>query len=204
MKIRKILAFLTAVILTCSASSCTLRGKGSSSEEADSKKSDSDDERDKDDDDNDTDDDISGRYQEDFNPIKDSDSLDKVRKDVRTLLDDLKTESDEDDIQDDIDALLADFDEVYEKYTELMIPYYLDIENEALEATFDGQISLDFGNVIEVSIGQFYGIEINDFAVTVAKTTLTRISALPASLLLLHSAEDIIMIITRIFFQILS
>lgn len=137
MKIRKILAFLTAVILTCSASSCTLRGKGSSSEEADSKKSDSDDERDKDDDDNDTDDDISGRYQEDFNPIKDSDNLDKVRKDVRTLLDDLKTESDEDDIQDDIDALLADFDEVYEKYTELMIPYYLDIENETLEEQAD-------------------------------------------------------------------
>lgn len=46
------------------------------------------------------------------------------------------------------------------------------LENEALEAEFDGQISLDFGNVIEVSIGQFYGIEINDFAVTVAKTAL--------------------------------
>lgn len=46
------------------------------------------------------------------------------------------------------------------------------LENEALEATFNGQISLDFGNVIEVSIGQFYGIEINDFAVTVAKTAL--------------------------------
>lgn len=46
------------------------------------------------------------------------------------------------------------------------------LENEALEATFDGQISLDFGNVIEVSIGQFYSIEINDFAVTVAKTAL--------------------------------
>ncbi len=46
------------------------------------------------------------------------------------------------------------------------------LENEALEVTFDGQISLDFGNVIEVSIGQFYGIEINDFAVTVAKTAL--------------------------------
>lgn len=46
------------------------------------------------------------------------------------------------------------------------------LENEALEASFDGQITLDFGNVIEVSIGQFYGIEINDFAVTVAKTAL--------------------------------
>ena len=28
------------------------------------------------------------------------------------------------------------------------------------------------GNPIKVSIGQFYGIEINDFAVTVAKTAL--------------------------------
>lgn len=37
-----------------------------------------------------------------------------------------------------------------------------------------GQIMLDFGNIyaIKVSIGQFYGIEINDFAVTVAKTAL--------------------------------
>lgn len=31
---------------------------------------------------------------------------------------------------------------------------------------------LDTGDVIKVSIGQFYGIEINDFAVTVAKTAL--------------------------------
>lgn len=31
---------------------------------------------------------------------------------------------------------------------------------------------LDMGNPIQVSIGQFYGIEINDFAVTVAKTAL--------------------------------
>lgn len=46
------------------------------------------------------------------------------------------------------------------------------LENEALEAASDGQISFDMGNIIEVSIGQFYGIEINDFAVTVAKTAL--------------------------------
>ncbi|MBQ3087673.1 MAG: SAM-dependent DNA methyltransferase, partial [Clostridia bacterium] len=46
------------------------------------------------------------------------------------------------------------------------------LENEALDAVSYGQISLDFGNIIEVSIGQFYGIEINDFAVTVAKTAL--------------------------------
>ena len=37
-----------------------------------------------------------------------------------------------------------------------------------------GQIMFDFGGTysIKVSIGQFYGIEINDFAVTVAKTAL--------------------------------
>ena len=35
-----------------------------------------------------------------------------------------------------------------------------------------GQIVLDMGNPIQVSIGQFYGIEINDFAVTVARTAL--------------------------------
>ena len=35
-----------------------------------------------------------------------------------------------------------------------------------------GQIILGFDDTIKVSIGQFYGIEINDFAVTVAKTAL--------------------------------
>ena len=35
-----------------------------------------------------------------------------------------------------------------------------------------GQIIMDLGNPIQVSIGQFYGIEINDFAVTVARTAL--------------------------------
>ena len=46
------------------------------------------------------------------------------------------------------------------------------LENEALEIINKGQIVLDFGDLIKVSIGQFYGIEINDFAVTVAKTAL--------------------------------
>jgi len=46
------------------------------------------------------------------------------------------------------------------------------LENEALLELTGGQMLLDLGNVIKVSIGQFYGIEINDFAVTVAKTAL--------------------------------
>lgn len=46
------------------------------------------------------------------------------------------------------------------------------LENKALEAVYQGQIVFDVGNIIKVSIGQFYGIEINDFAVTVAKTAL--------------------------------
>lgn len=46
------------------------------------------------------------------------------------------------------------------------------LENKALLELTGDQIVLDFGNVIKVSIGQFYGIEINDFAVTVAKTAL--------------------------------
>jgi len=47
------------------------------------------------------------------------------------------------------------------------------LENEALKLKADGQIV--FGEAVDpikVSIGQFYGIEINDFAVTVAKTAL--------------------------------
>ena len=46
------------------------------------------------------------------------------------------------------------------------------LENEALLLVTGGQMLLDLGDVIKVSIGQFYGIEINDFAVTVAKTAL--------------------------------
>lgn len=47
------------------------------------------------------------------------------------------------------------------------------LENEAIKLTIDkGQLMFDTGDVIRVSIGQFYGIEINDFAVTVAKTAL--------------------------------
>jgi len=48
------------------------------------------------------------------------------------------------------------------------------LENEVLSLLMKGQITfgLEGHNPIKVSIGQFYGIEINDFAVTVAKTAL--------------------------------
>lgn len=46
------------------------------------------------------------------------------------------------------------------------------LENEVISLLHGGQIVLDLGNPIQVSISQFYGIEINDFAVTVARTAL--------------------------------
>ena len=48
------------------------------------------------------------------------------------------------------------------------------LENEILLEIHKGQMMFGDGdlNPIQVSIGQFYGIEINDFAVTVAKTAL--------------------------------
>lgn len=48
------------------------------------------------------------------------------------------------------------------------------LENRALDALQGGQIGFADETIspIKVSIGQFYGIEINDFAVTVAKTAL--------------------------------
>ena len=46
------------------------------------------------------------------------------------------------------------------------------LENEALEIILCGQYVYGLNVLIKVSIGQFYGIEINDFAVTVAKTAL--------------------------------
>ncbi len=48
------------------------------------------------------------------------------------------------------------------------------LENKLLAIRYNDQIMLGMNelNPIKVSIGQFYGIEINDFAVTVAKTAL--------------------------------
>ena len=46
------------------------------------------------------------------------------------------------------------------------------LENKALKIILGEQISIGHNDIIKVSIGQFYGIEINDFAVTVAKTAL--------------------------------
>lgn len=46
------------------------------------------------------------------------------------------------------------------------------LENEALEVMSHGMMMLDIAGLIKVSIQQFYGIEINDFAVKVAKTAL--------------------------------
>ena len=46
------------------------------------------------------------------------------------------------------------------------------LENKALAIKYNGQIAYGFDDLIKVSIAQFYGIEINDFAVTVAKTAL--------------------------------
>ena len=46
------------------------------------------------------------------------------------------------------------------------------LENKVISELHQGQIVFDLGNPIQVSISQFYGIEINDFAATVAKTAL--------------------------------
>ena len=47
------------------------------------------------------------------------------------------------------------------------------LENEVISQLYRGQISMDaVTDPIQVSIAQFHGIEINDFAVTVAKTAL--------------------------------
>ena len=46
------------------------------------------------------------------------------------------------------------------------------LENEALDVMSHGMMMLELDDTIKVSIQQFYGIEINDFAVKVAKTAL--------------------------------
>ncbi len=62
------------------------------------------------------------------------------------------------------------------------------LENEAIKMQQkDGQIEFDLGEIIKVSIGQFYGIEINDFAVSVAKTALWI-----AESQMMHETEEIV------------
>lgn len=46
------------------------------------------------------------------------------------------------------------------------------LENEALDIMSHGMMMLELDDTIKISIQQFYGIEINDFAVKVAKTAL--------------------------------
>ena len=46
------------------------------------------------------------------------------------------------------------------------------LENEVIQAMYGGANILTFDTLIKVSISQFHGIEINDFACTVAKTAL--------------------------------
>ena len=64
------------------------------------------------------------------------------------------------------------------------------LENEVLKALLSGSmigLGVDESQLIRVSIHQFYGIEINDFAVTVAKTALWI-----AESQMLHQTEDIL------------
>lgn len=63
------------------------------------------------------------------------------------------------------------------------------MENKALDKLYRGQIQFGDSNFnpIRVSISQFYGIEINDFAVTVAKTALWI-----AESQMMHKTEEIL------------
>ena len=63
------------------------------------------------------------------------------------------------------------------------------IENRIINELNKGQITFDFNakHPIKVSIGQFYGIEINDFAVAVAQTALWIAEAQ-----MLHETEEVI------------
>ncbi len=61
------------------------------------------------------------------------------------------------------------------------------LENQALRAIYDGQKMFNMDGIIKIGIHQFYGIEINDFAVTVAKTALWI-----AESQMMHETEEII------------
>lgn len=137
MKIKKILVLLTAFALTCSACSCTLRGTKSNSEN--SIKSDSSEKDSEKNSDSDSWDETNSQTgaSSGFCPVKESNRLNPVREHTSDLMTHLKDGSNENKLEKDIDALLSDFDELYEEYTSLTIPHYLDFENEELEAEAD-------------------------------------------------------------------
>jgi hypothetical protein len=66
------------------------------------------------------------------------------------------------------------------------------LENKIISALQQGQGELDLGLTVKVSISQFHGIEINDFAVSVAKTALWIAEAqmLRATAEILHREPD--------------
>ena len=100
--------------------------------------------------------------------------------DLRGELDAIKTYKDDR----TLDRKLRDFTEKLSKLTFLdpacgsgnfLTETYLSLrrmENEALQLLFRFTQQLEFASPIRVSLSQFYGIEINDFAVTVARTAL--------------------------------
>ena len=100
--------------------------------------------------------------------------------DLRGELDAIKTYRDDR----TLDRKLKDFTEKLSKLTFLdpacgsgnfLTETYLSLrrmENEALQLLFRFTQQLEFASPIRVSLSQFYGIEINDFAVTVARTAL--------------------------------
>ena len=67
------------------------------------------------------------------------------------------------------------------------------LENEVLRDLFGSQIQLGaFLNPVKVSINQFFGIEINDFACTVAKTALwiAELQMIPETMEIIHRDLD--------------
>ncbi len=116
-------------------------------------------------------------------------SIENIHKLINPLfLDDLKTEFEEIKIIKSVKNRQKKLYEFQEKMSKLVFldpacgsgnfltETYLSLrrlENEILKEIIGTQITLgEISNPIKVTIGQFYGIEVNDFAVTVAKTAL--------------------------------
>lgn len=125
----RILAFFTSAAVMLSAASCSLRGYDDDSSEPTEINDKEDNE------DNDSDRNGKGGYK--FSSVKDSDEVELVREHTEKLLNDLEIADNEDELKDDIAVLLDDMDIKYEEATELVIPYYLDWNNETLENQYD-------------------------------------------------------------------
>jgi hypothetical protein len=158
MIIKRFSAVLTAIVMTCAMASCSKSKSGSSSSETNSTTSTSASETStsaasssagrgwkdmlekntgtsgK------TDTETLSQLPMSYEPV----SLDDVRSHAQQLMDDIEITDNYDKVKKDVDTLIADIDACSDAYSRIMVDYYLDFQNEELEALYDSSFETEY------------------------------------------------------------